>query len=157
MESRQTGTGRLPEVGRHDRGQQWLATAASLAVGVAFFALWLFPSWLGFRVDTVGAARWQRIAAAPSVRQVRPSERHERTGAYAASLFRGLFRESRRGRNPAYLSRCARLALILTLKFARLGSRIAFSASRRSILLGALVKKCGVRLCLPSSYCRHET
>jgi protein-S-isoprenylcysteine O-methyltransferase Ste14 len=42
---------------------------ASLAVGTAFFALWfwLLPSWLGFRVDISGAARWRWIAAVPSV------------------------------------------------------------------------------------------
>jgi protein-S-isoprenylcysteine O-methyltransferase Ste14 len=50
-------------------GTDWLATAASLAVGAAFFALWfwLLPSWLGFRVDMAGAARWRWIAAVPSV------------------------------------------------------------------------------------------
>jgi protein-S-isoprenylcysteine O-methyltransferase Ste14 len=48
---------------------QWLTTVASLAVGAAFFALWfwLLPSWLGFRGDTVGAARWRWIGAVPSV------------------------------------------------------------------------------------------
>jgi protein-S-isoprenylcysteine O-methyltransferase Ste14 len=48
---------------------QWLTTAFSLAVGASFFALWfwLLPSWLGFRVDTVGAARWRWIGAVPSV------------------------------------------------------------------------------------------
>lgn len=47
----------------------WLTTAASLVVGAAFFALWfwLLPSWLGFRVDTAGAARWRWTAAVPSV------------------------------------------------------------------------------------------
>jgi hypothetical protein len=44
-------------------------TVASLVVGAAFLALWfwLLPSWLGFEVDTVGAARWRWIAAVPSV------------------------------------------------------------------------------------------
>jgi len=38
-------------------------------VGAGFFALWfwLLPSWLGFRVDTAGVARWRWIAAVPSV------------------------------------------------------------------------------------------
>jgi hypothetical protein len=38
-------------------------------VGAAFFALWfwLLPSWLGFRADAAGAARWRWIAAMPSV------------------------------------------------------------------------------------------
>ena len=50
-------------------GKLWLAAAASTAVGVAFFALWfwLLPGWLGFRVETAGAARWRWLAAAPSV------------------------------------------------------------------------------------------
>jgi protein-S-isoprenylcysteine O-methyltransferase Ste14 len=52
-----------------DRGDHWLTTLASLIVGAAFFALWfwLLPSWLGFHVDTAGAARWRWIAALPSV------------------------------------------------------------------------------------------
>ena len=47
----------------------WLTTVASLAVGTSFFALWfwLLPSWLGFNVAAVGAARWRWIGAAPSV------------------------------------------------------------------------------------------
>jgi steroid 5-alpha reductase family enzyme len=42
---------------------------ASLAVGTGFFALWfwLLPSWLGFRVDTPGAARWRWMTAEPSI------------------------------------------------------------------------------------------
>lgn len=46
-----------------------LTTIASLAVGASFFSLWfwLLPSWLGFRVDTLGAARWRWIGALPSV------------------------------------------------------------------------------------------
>jgi protein-S-isoprenylcysteine O-methyltransferase Ste14 len=45
------------------------ATVASLVVGAAFLALWfwLLPSWLGFEVDTVGAAQWRWLAAVPSV------------------------------------------------------------------------------------------
>ncbi len=48
---------------------RWLTTIASLAVGASFFALWfwLLPSWLGFRVDTTGAARWRWLGAVPSV------------------------------------------------------------------------------------------
>lgn len=55
--------------GSADRGAQWLMAVASLAVGAAFFALWfwLLPSWLGFQVDTAGAARWRWIAGVPSV------------------------------------------------------------------------------------------
>ncbi len=51
------------------RGNQWLTTAASLAVGVAFFGLWfwLLPGWLGLRVDTAGASRWRWLGAVPSV------------------------------------------------------------------------------------------
>ena len=52
-----------------DGGARWPAALASLGVGTAFFALWfwLLPSWLGFRVDISGAARWRWIAAVPSV------------------------------------------------------------------------------------------
>jgi protein-S-isoprenylcysteine O-methyltransferase Ste14 len=64
MTSEHIGSG-----GSADRGAQWLTTVASLAVGAGFFALWfwLLPSWLGFHVDTAGAARWRWIAAVPSV------------------------------------------------------------------------------------------
>ncbi len=64
MTSGQTGTEKDPT-----RGTHWPATAASLAVGAAFFALWfwLLPSWLGFRVNAAGAAPWRWIAAVPSV------------------------------------------------------------------------------------------
>ena len=50
-------------------GALWLTTAASLAVGAAFFALWfwLLPGWLGFDVAAAGAARWRWIGAVPSV------------------------------------------------------------------------------------------
>src|SRR5262249_45257416 len=42
---------------------------ASLLVGAGFFALWfwLLPAWLGFHVDTTGAARWRWLAIVPSV------------------------------------------------------------------------------------------
>jgi len=65
----QTGTAGSPDRGERYRGQHWPTTVASLAVGAAFFALWfwLLPSWLGFRVDAAGAARWRWIAAVPSV------------------------------------------------------------------------------------------
>lgn len=51
------------------RTEQWLNVCASLVVGAMFFALWfwLLPSWLGFRVETAGAARWRWLAAVPSV------------------------------------------------------------------------------------------
>ena len=43
----------------------WPTTVSSLAVGIVFFTLWfwLLPSWLGFRIETAGAARWRWIAA----------------------------------------------------------------------------------------------
>jgi protein-S-isoprenylcysteine O-methyltransferase Ste14 len=56
-----------PEQDAH--GERWMSAAASLVVGAAFFALWfwLLPGWLGFRVDTSGAARWRWVAIVPSV------------------------------------------------------------------------------------------
>ena len=62
-------TGVAGIAGGPGRGERWPAAVASLTVGVAFFALWfwLLPSWLGFDVDTAGAARWRWIAAVPSV------------------------------------------------------------------------------------------
>ena len=53
----------------HEPLGKWLSTAAALAVGGVFFALWfwLLPGWLGFRVETAGAARWRWLAAIPSV------------------------------------------------------------------------------------------
>jgi hypothetical protein len=64
MATPRRGTGQ-----RTEDDNNWLTTVASLAVGTAFFALWfwLLPSWLGFRIDTAGAARWRWIAALPSV------------------------------------------------------------------------------------------
>jgi hypothetical protein len=55
-----------PVVGR---GERWLHVVPALAVGSAFFALWfwLLPGWLGFRVETAGAARWRWLAAISSV------------------------------------------------------------------------------------------
>ena len=55
-----------PEVERKER---WLTVVPALAVGAAFFALWfwLLPGWLGFQVETAGAARWRWLAAIPSV------------------------------------------------------------------------------------------
>src|SRR5256885_3375503 len=55
-----------PAVGR---GEQWLSVVAALAVGGAFFALWfwLLPGWLGFRVETAGAARWRLLGGGSSV------------------------------------------------------------------------------------------
>jgi protein-S-isoprenylcysteine O-methyltransferase Ste14 len=48
---------------------QWMSVAGALAVGASFFALWfwLLPGWLGFHVETAGAARWRWLAAIPSV------------------------------------------------------------------------------------------
>jgi protein-S-isoprenylcysteine O-methyltransferase Ste14 len=64
MTSGQSGASQTTNPGTH-----WLTTIASLAVGASFFALWfwLLPSWLGFRVDTTGAAHWRWIGAVPSV------------------------------------------------------------------------------------------
>ena len=55
--------------GRSGGDEHWVTTLASLAVGGGFFALWfwLLPNWLGFHVDTTGAARWRWIAVVPSV------------------------------------------------------------------------------------------
>jgi protein-S-isoprenylcysteine O-methyltransferase Ste14 len=57
---------RSPEVGQ---GHRWLTAGASLFVGAAFFGLWfwLLPQWLGFTVETAGAARWRWLAAILSV------------------------------------------------------------------------------------------
>jgi len=62
-----SGEGRTAQA--TDRGTRWATTAASLAVGGGFFALWfwLLPSWLGFHVDLAGGARWRWIAGVPSV------------------------------------------------------------------------------------------
>ena len=51
------------------QSDRWRTALVSLAVGAAFFALWfwLLPGWLGFRVETAGAARWRWLAAVPSV------------------------------------------------------------------------------------------
>jgi hypothetical protein len=48
---------------------RFATTLASVLVGSGFFALWfwLLPQWLGFRVETAGAARWRWLAAIPSV------------------------------------------------------------------------------------------
>ena len=64
MTSEQAGSSQVTNPETH-----WAATVASLAVGASFFALWfwLLPSWLGFNVDTLGAARWRWIGAVPSV------------------------------------------------------------------------------------------
>jgi len=53
----------------NERLQSWFHAAAALLVGSGFFALWfwLLPGWLGFQVDTAGAARWRWLAAIPSV------------------------------------------------------------------------------------------
>src|SRR6266849_9297533 len=58
--------GSTPEIAH---GSPWPATLASVVVGAAFFSLWfwLLPQWLGFRVETAGAARWRWLAVVPSV------------------------------------------------------------------------------------------
>jgi len=47
--------------------ERWPAALASLAVSIAFFALWfwLLPEWLGFRVE-MAAHSWRSMAAVPS-------------------------------------------------------------------------------------------
>src|SRR5436853_69734 len=42
-----------------------MTAVASLLVGAGFFSLWfwLLPGWLGFHVETTGAARWRGIAS----------------------------------------------------------------------------------------------
>lgn len=52
-----------------DSRERWFTAISSLCVGTAFFALWfwLLPQWLGFRVETTGAARLRWLAAIPSV------------------------------------------------------------------------------------------
>jgi protein-S-isoprenylcysteine O-methyltransferase Ste14 len=59
-------SGSVPPVAH---GDGWPMAAGSLAVGAAFFGLWfwLLPQWLGFRVETGGAANWRWLAALPSV------------------------------------------------------------------------------------------
>jgi protein-S-isoprenylcysteine O-methyltransferase Ste14 len=63
MASEHTGVSQNTNMVAH-----WPMTVASLAVGASFFALWfwLLPSWLSFRVDTTGAARWRWIGVIPS-------------------------------------------------------------------------------------------
>jgi protein-S-isoprenylcysteine O-methyltransferase Ste14 len=62
----QAQTGGTPAGGR---AEQLTTAVGSLVVGIGFFALWfwLLPGWLGFRVETAGAARWRWLAAIPSV------------------------------------------------------------------------------------------
>jgi protein-S-isoprenylcysteine O-methyltransferase Ste14 len=57
------------KVSAPSQDKRWLTALASLVVGGAFFGLWfwLLPPWLGFRVETAGAARWRWLAAVPSV------------------------------------------------------------------------------------------
>ena len=52
-----------------DGDSSWLGALASLIVGAGFLALWfwLLPRWLGFRVESTGAAIWRWLAAIPSV------------------------------------------------------------------------------------------
>jgi protein-S-isoprenylcysteine O-methyltransferase Ste14 len=64
MTNGQRGTVQSP-----DPAANWPITITSLIVGAAFFALWfwLLPSWIGFRVEAAGIARWRWIAVIPSV------------------------------------------------------------------------------------------
>jgi protein-S-isoprenylcysteine O-methyltransferase Ste14 len=52
-----------------ERWSRCLTALAAVLVGAAFFALWfwLLPGWLGFQVETAGAARWRWLAAIPSI------------------------------------------------------------------------------------------
>ena len=61
--------GELPNAPGAGGGNRWVAAIASLAVGSAFFSLWiwLLPKWLGFSAEAAGAARWRWLAAVPSV------------------------------------------------------------------------------------------
>src|SRR6516225_6312176 len=63
---RSTGVG---TAGHTESSGDGMTVVASLLVGAGFFALWfwLLPGWLGFHVDTTGAARWRWIGAVPSV------------------------------------------------------------------------------------------
>lgn len=63
---RSTGVG---TAGHTESSGNGMTVVASLLVGAGFFALWfwLLPGWLGFHVDTTGAARWRWIAAVPSM------------------------------------------------------------------------------------------
>jgi len=67
-EAAMTGT-EVGTAGHSEGNGDWLAAGASLLVGAGFFALWfwLLPRWLGFHVDTTGAARLRWIAVVPSV------------------------------------------------------------------------------------------
>ena len=60
---------KLTSASAAEDGNRWLTAIASLAVGSAFFSLWiwLLPKWLGFSAEAAGAAGWRRLAAIPSV------------------------------------------------------------------------------------------
>jgi len=62
-------TSAQPEPAGLENKNAWASAIASLVVGLGFFGLWfwLLPQWLGFRVETAGAARWRWLAAVPSV------------------------------------------------------------------------------------------
>jgi hypothetical protein len=68
QESIMTG-GQLGSAPAVAQKNNWPTAVASLTVGAALFALWfwLLPRWLGFTVETEGAARWRWLAAIPSV------------------------------------------------------------------------------------------
>jgi protein-S-isoprenylcysteine O-methyltransferase Ste14 len=52
-----------------DHDSHWPTVLASVVVGAAFFALWiwLLPSWLGIQIGAAGTERWRWIATVPSV------------------------------------------------------------------------------------------
>lgn len=68
----------------------WPTAVASLAVGVAFFALWFWPlpGWLGFSVDTAGAARWRWLAAVAIGTNEKPNVRQGNTCFASVNRFR---------------------------------------------------------------------
>jgi protein-S-isoprenylcysteine O-methyltransferase Ste14 len=64
-----TATALHDDSSKEPRLQSWIHATAAMFVGSAFFALWfwLLPGWLGFRVETAGAARWRWLAAPLSI------------------------------------------------------------------------------------------
>jgi protein-S-isoprenylcysteine O-methyltransferase Ste14 len=128
-------------------GAHWLTTIASLAVGASFFALWfwLLPSWLGFRVDTRGAAHWGWIGAVPSVL------------GFAVAL-RCIWDFGRTGHGtPAPIAPPQRLVAVGFYRYVRnpmyvgflvgwLGLWVVFGRANPSALLGALAAVVGIAL-----------
>jgi protein-S-isoprenylcysteine O-methyltransferase Ste14 len=142
MTSGQAGASHLTNSGAH-----WLTTIASLAVGASFFALWfwLLPSWLGFRVDTSGAAGWRWIGAVPSVL------------GFAVAL-RCIWDFGWTGHGtPAPIAPPQRLVVVGFYRYVRnpmyvgffvgwLGLWVVFGRANPSALIGALVAVVGVAL-----------